>query len=151
MNWALFLAIWGAVLSTLLAVLSFCRYSGDRARVKVKATFVKMIPDSTERTYLAITMTNVGRRPVYITACAGRFRKGHPGGRYAVILPASLPKMLNEGEAHTEYATDFSFIGSDLDTILVEDSTGKHWRISRANLKELLREAPTHLQAPRPR
>lgn len=65
------LALWGAFLSTILAVIESLRfyYEGVRVKVEVRGGF-KVFPENTiygDKEYIIISASNAGRRPTKIT------------------------------------------------------------------------------------
>ena len=68
------LAIWGAVLSSLLAIFKTFEYCRDRANIKVtvKGNYKALNKDNPygDATILTITAANIGRRPVTLKTAA---------------------------------------------------------------------------------
>jgi hypothetical protein len=69
------LAVWGAVVSTGLAIIKVIELSRDRSKVEVSVKGdVKLIPEGRnpygKAKLLCVTVVNKGRRPVTITGCA---------------------------------------------------------------------------------
>jgi len=62
-----FLAIWGAIVSTIAITWNVLRDIRN-GRLKIEAMVGKMVPDHTDRDYLVITITNIGRCPVLVKA-----------------------------------------------------------------------------------
>ncbi|HAB52263.1 MAG TPA: hypothetical protein DCE80_08860 [Ignavibacteriales bacterium] len=74
----------------------------------------KIVPDHTDRNYLLITITNIGRRPVLVNGW-GAIKKEKTKDLIGIfITPHGLPRMLREGEYHTEYTDDLSTLSQDL-------------------------------------
>ncbi|MCK4404487.1 MAG: hypothetical protein KAW02_05290 [candidate division Zixibacteria bacterium] len=74
MNWTFALAIWGAFLSTTLAVLKVLEFRRDRGNIKitVKGSY-KILPTTKaygNRPLVVITAVNKGRRPVTLKGAA---------------------------------------------------------------------------------
>lgn len=63
------LAIYGTIVSTVALMWNIFRDSLDRPKVKLEAMIGQIYPDHTDRDYLFLTITNVGRRPVLIKGC----------------------------------------------------------------------------------
>jgi hypothetical protein len=104
MNWTLVLAIWGALLSTVLAVVKILDYRKERANVKVavKGSY-KVVPIS--RTYgnrplVMISVVNTGRRPVTLMGAALLLPR--KAGHLVCIdsMTAARPVELTEGKPH---------------------------------------------------
>ena len=88
---------------------------------------------------LIITITNIGRRPVLVKGWGGEEKKNVKGKRGIFIVPQGLPRMLKEGEYHTEFTEDLTILSLELKKLYVWDSTGKYWKVSRKNLKRLFK------------
>ena len=102
------LAIWGAVISTAALTWNIIRGLQDRRCLKVKAEIANIMPGDPNKYYFCITMTNAGRRPVNIVGCGGSRIKEGEGLKNFLMITRDLPKMLKEGERHTEYSDDLS-------------------------------------------
>lgn len=134
-----FLAIWGAILSTVAITWNILRDVSDKGKLKIDAMVGKMSPNHTDRIYLIITITNIGRRPLLIKTLGGMKKKSVKGPRGLFIVPRGLPRILKEGEYHIEFA-NLSILSPELEKISVWDSTGKEWKVSRKNLKRLFKD-----------
>jgi len=66
-----FLALWGAILSTIAITWNIFRDVNDKGKLKIDAMIGKMVPDHTDKDYLVITITNIGRRPVLVKGWGG--------------------------------------------------------------------------------
>lgn len=104
MSWTLILAIWGSILSTILAILKILDYKKDRANINVtvKGNY-KIVPSSKaygDRPLVVITAVNKGRRPVTLVQAA--LLTSRKGGYLlcADSLTAMRPVELTEGKAH---------------------------------------------------
>jgi len=118
-----FLAIWGAIVSTALALWTFYKDIRDRAKVLVEAglsesTEINKATNKEINTYqLEVVLTNIGRRSVNIVSVGvgnttpssvfwGRFplsiwlNRAPPGGFLEVMLESkgSLPTRLDVGD-----------------------------------------------------
>lgn len=98
----LVIALWGAVLSTILGVHQLRR---DRVQVEVKIGWAMTLSaiDSSEE-YISIQATNVGHRPVTI-ASGGFLTSGDDSILVIDNLPGAdvLPKKLEDGDSVTLY------------------------------------------------
>ncbi len=136
------LAVWGAVLSSVAIIWNILRDTKDKGKLKLDAMIGKFYPDHTDKEYLVVTMTNVGRRPLLVKGWGGK-EKGVPGGKkqYDYIIPVGLPRMLKEGEYHVEVTPDLGILSSELEYICAWDSAGKEWKVSQKKLEELVDSA----------
>jgi hypothetical protein len=135
-----FLALLGAILSTIAITWNIFRDVNDKGKLKIDAIIGKIVPDHTDKDYLVITITNIGRRPVLVKSWGGMKKKNVKGARGIFITSRGLPRMLKEGEYHMEFTEDLSIIFPELEKIHVWDSTGKEWKISKKNLKCLFKD-----------
>ena len=135
-----FLAVWGAILSTIALVWNLIRDFRDRGRLKIDAMIGKMYPDHTDRDYLVVTVTNVGKRPLLVKGWGAMKHKKAPQPRSVLIAPRGLPRMLKESEYHIEYTPELKILDEDIKRIYAWDSSGREWALSRKQLKGLREE-----------
>lgn len=143
-----FLAVWGALVSTVALTWNVIRDFRDKGALKFDAMIGKIYPDHTDRDYLVINITNIGRRPVLVKGLGAMKNKKVPTPRGLLLAPRGLPKMLKEGEYHMEFTHDFRFLADEIDKIYVWDSTGREWRLPSKVLKKLKAEATEFLRRP---
>jgi hypothetical protein len=105
MNWALLLAIWGAILSTSLGVLKIVEFMRDRVNIKigVKGGYVVVPSDHPFNPYgnkplISITVANAGKRPATITQ-AGLLTPRGMGKKYLVAVESVKFVDLTEGKS----------------------------------------------------
>jgi hypothetical protein len=104
MNITLVLAIWGSILSSILAGLKILEYRKDRADVKVTVRGnYEVVPTTTvygKRPIVLITAVNKGRRPVTLRGAALL----SPRKRHYLLCADSMTAMrdiaLTEGKSH---------------------------------------------------
>jgi hypothetical protein len=154
-----FLAAWGALLATFGLGWNLYRDLLDRSKLQISAR-VRRIGRSgdgkhyavsptlkvqaSEKLFVVMTVVNVGRRPVLWQGWGGKYRKPEADGSSFFIVGQNLPKMLQEGESHcelTELDRDYKPASENVKTLFVWDAAGKHWALSRKQLKELKDEA----------
>ncbi len=99
------LALWGAVLSTVLAVFKIVEHRSDRAVIKVSLQpGMKAFPSTSAygtMTLLLIKVTNVGRRPTSITHASLMLRRGEGSLLCSDPISARYPVELTENTAHS--------------------------------------------------
>jgi hypothetical protein len=128
------LAIWGALVSSFVLGWSIFRDLSDKGKINVSCFIgneIGGIRDS-NKTILVYTITNVGRRPIYVKIVGGAFTKKH-----FLITTQNIPKMLNPGEYVVESTEDLSMFDKDLKYLWVIDSLDNYWKVSKKNLKYL--------------
>jgi hypothetical protein len=154
-----FLAAWGAILATFGLGWTLYRDLLDRAKLQISAK-VRRIGVSTDGKYYAIApklkvqasaklcvvmnVVNVGRRPVLWQGWGGKYHKREDEGTAFFIVGQSLPKMLQEGESHselTELEANLKPASENVRRLYVWDASGREWALSRKQLKQLKKEA----------
>lgn len=106
-EWTKITAIWGAVLSTLLALFEIYKYFNDRVRLKVTVqggykVYPKITPYG-DMELITISAANFGRRPVTLTKAALLMPKSSGGPKYFLCmdsLTAGKHVRLQEGESY---------------------------------------------------
>jgi hypothetical protein len=154
-----FLALYGAILSSIGFGWNLYRDSHDRAKLEVSASIRRFVTaadgrafaiaqklsveGASNQAYIVISVTNVGRRPVMIKGWGGRWCNPINGKRMFTIIGRDLPKMLSEGEYHLEYTDDFKVTGKNVKDLYVWDSSGKEWKLPKGEFKRLKQEVRT--------
>jgi hypothetical protein len=155
-----FLAAYGALLASVGFGWNLYRDLLDRARLQVSARvrrivtgadgrFFSVKPDlpvegASEKLYVVMSVVNVGRRPVLWEGWGGKYRKPVNGRDSFYIVARDLPKMLQEGESHSEMTLlepDLRPPSENVKSLLMWDASGRYWKLSRKGLRELKREA----------
>ena len=133
-----FLAIWGAVVSTIAILWNIRRDLSDRGKVRVLCYLGVLRggdgpPDP--RTHLVYHVTNVGRRAVVVTHIGGALAKDR---HFMVNTRGPMPRTLQPGEYFLEYSQDLSVLDDQPQALWAIDSIGNYWRISKKALRRLL-------------
>ena len=152
-----FLAVYGALVSSFTLGWNIYRDFGDRTRLKVVARLRRLtrsavsgqvfavnpnlaVPGKSEQLFVFLDVTNVGRRPVRWDSWGGKYRDRVGGDDSFAFIPVGLPKMLNEGESHSEFTEN---LHSDIDNvkrIFISDAADKKWYLPRRALRKLKKE-----------
>jgi hypothetical protein len=114
-----FLAAYGALLASVGFGWNLYRDLLDRAKLQVSVNvrrigrgadgkFFAVKPDlrverASEQLYVVMSVVNVGRRPVLWQGWGGKYHKPVDGSNALFIVGRDLPKMLQEGESHSEF------------------------------------------------
>lgn len=137
MDTTLKIAIYGALVSTIMAIKQILDYYRDRADIKiwVKGGY-KYFPETAvykDKIYIRVDVSNRGRRPTTITSCALRIPKKHKKEPLWLLIGDSArnPKRLLEGESQTYMAEEdeikkYNLIDKDL-VVCAIDATGKYY------------------------
>lgn len=70
-----FLAVWGAIVSTIALTWNIIRDIRDKGKLKLNAFIGKMFPDPKDKDYLVVTIANVGRRPIFVKHLGGETKR----------------------------------------------------------------------------
>lgn len=151
------LAIYGAALASVGLGWNLYRDLHDRARLKITAHVRRLVqstdgkwysvnPDlpvegASERLFVVVNVTNVGRRPVQWTGWGGKYHRPVNGKDSFAMIPIALPKMLNEGTSHSEYSEHLNPAGENVNRLFIWDASGKNWYLSRRALRKLKEES----------
>ena len=117
------------------AKLTLSAYIGKRVRIGTGELQAEDLQDR-----FILTMTNVGRRPIWLTSWGGMRSKS--AGKYrGFLMPCRvlpiLPRVLGEGDYCFDDTTDFSVLSRDVQEIHVTDSTYRKWRLKKKTLRRL--------------
>jgi len=160
-----FLAVWGAILSSITFGWTLYRDLRDRAKVKLTASVRRIgrregdgayfaiepgqnIAGASEELFVVVSVVNVGRRPIRWKGLGGYYHKPVNGKGGFVVSARFLPKMLEEQEAHDEFTNlDAQFINDNVKRLYIWDAAGGEWSVSRKDMKKLLADANKYAQA----
>lgn len=138
-NLTAFLAVWGAILSSIGMGWNLYRDLSDRGRLRVTCyigNIVSAVGPSDPKDYLCWSVVNVGRRPIMVQHIGGITSEKH----FLVNSHTPLPKMLAPGESLTEHTEDLLVLGNTLKHLTALDTTGKHHKAPRSQVRALKRE-----------
>jgi hypothetical protein len=154
----IFLAIWGAALSTILAIWSIYKDLRDRGALRIEA-YISEWDEKDEETNedvrkyeIEIILTNIGRRPVIVHSigfgnCKGarlyiwrklppgfRLHRSPPEGFYEAILnvEGKLPKRLEPAEFVSLKRTNLRFLENDNTAFFALDSLSRYYLLPKA-------------------
>ncbi len=159
-NLTSFLAVWGAIVSSVTAGWTLYRDLRDRAQVKLSADLRRIAPGgegkllsirpdlniegASQDLYVVVTAVNVGRRPMRWEGLGGYYYRPVNGKKGFRIITRELPKLLGEMEAHTELADfDFTdqFAAGNVRKLQIWDGAGGEWSVPRREIKEIADDA----------
>ncbi len=133
------LAIYGAILSTLTAIVQVINHLRDRAKVQLKVRKNMKSPNMGRRydgmTMVIISATNVGRRPITITGFAMRplTKKGEPIlDYYLPDVRPPLPCEITEGKYVAAFVNQETLDFDKVACWYAWDSSGKEYYLSVA-------------------
>jgi hypothetical protein len=153
------IAVWGAFLSTLMLGWNLYRDLTNRPKVIVKARVRRLVhlptgqwyaaaPDlpiqgASQQLFVVMTLANVRSRPVRWVGWGGKYKTPVNGNPEFFIIPTHLPKMLNDGEDHSEsapIAAEGYPPDDNVKILRAWDSTGRDWKLSWWNMRKLHKE-----------
>jgi hypothetical protein len=127
--------VWGALLSTITLLWNLYRDFASRPKLRLFAGFGTSAGPiafgSNPNPYLTVTIANVGRRPITIIRCA-LTEKDKSGRLFGV---EQLPRTIAESETFVVLAHAWD-VTEKLDCIVVNDSSGREWKIPGKPLLE---------------
>ncbi len=162
----MFLAVYGALLSSVTFGWNLLRDQRDRAKLKLTANVRKFVigtdgkwfavsPDFEaqavdEHLYVVLSVVNVGRRPIQWQGWGGKYYEPVNGKKGFNIIGRDLPRMLNEYESHQEFTplmNDLRPVNENVRKLYMWDASGKEWTLSRRQLKRLRHQATVFSQS----
>ena len=137
-EWTKITAIWGASLSTAIALFELYKYFSDRVKLKVTVRGgYKVYPNITpygDMELISIAVANYGRRPVTLTKAALLAPRSSGGAKYFLCmdsLTAGKHVRLQEGESYqyniNEDEAKKSGFSPDKYVACVIDARGKYF------------------------
>jgi hypothetical protein len=160
------LALYGAVLSSIALGWNLYRDLHDRAKLKLVAHLRRIAPSAvgqqryavapdlpvagrSDAVYIFLDVANVGRRPVKWNGWGGKYKERAASGKDSfVVIAIDLPKMLAEGESHSEFTDGLHTEIENVKKIFLWDASGRNWSLPRRELKKLKAEVRKHMARP---
>jgi hypothetical protein len=136
----LFLAVWGAIISTAAMAWNLARDLGNRGKLHVMCYPGKVYgsPNPLDKgVKLVYRVTNVGRQPIVVTTIGGAIAKDR---HFLIQFRGECPRTLQPGDYLLEYSSDLSVLDDRPIALWAIDSTGKHWKVPKKNLRWLLEQ-----------
>ena len=138
-----FLAVWGAIMSTLAIAWNIRRDFLDRGRLKFNCYHgCKVGGGSRSPTYLVFHVTNIGRRDVQLTTVGGEVLSDRHfliATGPATLTAQQLPRMLKPGESYIAYGKP-EILEQNPRNLWAIDSLNNYWKLPKKSLKHLLRK-----------
>lgn len=133
------IALWGAVLATIVFGWNLFRDLSDRGKLRVSCymglTIVPGVGIEKEN-QLIWSVTNVGRQPVLLTHIGGRFKKRKTS--FMAKTGGDLPRMLQPGEYYLHHMGNFENLDPDnIKSLEARDSLDRAYKAPRKQVKEV--------------
>ncbi|MBI3241137.1 MAG: hypothetical protein HYZ49_02450 [Chloroflexi bacterium] len=138
MDLTTFLAIYGAVLSTIAILWNLFKdvtvYRLNRPYLKVEANYGLLIGSTTTQPTVKIIMVNIGKEP--LTVVESGFRLDTKSDEnLATVADPSLPKELAQNQRHTTSANFDEVITQKILYAWARDATGRIYRSKKWPLR----------------
>jgi hypothetical protein len=130
----LYLAIYGAVLSTLVLLWDVIKYYKDKPSLRVQANHRALVGPSKSEHKIGIDMINEGKRPVTIVASGFKLDTESYENMGTVFDPG-LPKQINEGQRYTTFVNPEEIDMSKILYAWAQDATGREHRSKKYPLR----------------
>jgi len=164
-----FLAAYGAILSSIGLGWTLYRDLRDRAQLQIDVRVRRIVQsedgkwyavnhdlnvaDASQQLFVIMSAVNVGRRPVVWEGWGGNYKEPFKGKSNFAIIPRNLPRMLHEGETHSELTMledDLRPAADNVKRLFLWDTTGKKWKLSWRKMRALRKEALAAKKLSRP-
>ncbi len=102
------------------------------------------VEGASEELYVVMNVTNIGRRPLLWQGWGGKYVDRVNGKDSFIVVPTQLPKMLGEGETHSDLTPTLIPEIENVRKLFVWDASSKNWYISKRCLKKLKEDCRKH-------
>lgn len=130
----LYLAIYGAILSTLVLLWDVMKYYRDKPSLRVQANHRALVGPRMSERKIGIDIINEGKRPITIVASGFRLDTESDENMVTVFDP-NLQKQINEGQCHTTFVNPDTIETSKILYAWARDATGREYRSKKYPLK----------------
>lgn len=138
-NSTLFIALYGAVVSTVALIWGIHRDASNRGHLRLRCYIAETCSSKSLSTrsvpMLAFDIVNPGSKPIMLAQIGISCSDGRQG---IVGTRVPLPKLIAPQERIIEYAADLVVLDQNPKSLWVMDSVGKKYRLSRRHLKRLV-------------
>ncbi len=136
------LAIYGAVLSTIVMIWNIIREITNRGRLRVTVTLAEIFSAGVGRIAtdkLWYKVTNVGRQPIWLSQIGGGLSNGK---HFLITVQEQFPIKLDPGQDFSDASADASQLGGPEKIVFLGawDTLGKIHKVPRRRLNALLNE-----------
>jgi hypothetical protein len=137
-----FVAFYGAIISSVVGAWNIYQSVNDRGKLKVHCYLADIVGDGRimESNVLTYHVTNVGKKPVFVTEIGGSYKKSAGGKHFLLKTRRQTPIKLEPGEIFTEYTNDLSVLSKDVMALVAIDSLSRTYKVKRKILKQLIKQ-----------
>ena len=129
-----YLAIWGAILSTLVLIWDVIKYYKDKPSLRVQANQRALVGPLKSEHKIGIDMINEGKRPITVVA-SGFKLDTESDENTATVFDPGLPKQIDEGQRYTTFVNPETIDTSKILYAWARDATGQEHRSKRHPLR----------------
>jgi len=133
-KFTIYIAIYGALLSTLVFVWDIIKQIRDKPRLIVRCNHHMLVGPSGSKPRIGVTMINEEKRPVTIVA-SGFKLKTKSDKNMLTIADQELPKEITEGQSYTTFANYDQIDSSKILYAWVRTATDKVYRSEKYPLR----------------
>ncbi len=161
-----FLAVWGAILSSITFGWTLYKDLRDKAKIKLTARLRIMgkrggdgalfvahpsmnIEGAGDQLFIVVSVINIGRRRINWKGLGGTYRIPVNGRDTFVVSTQNLPKILEEQEALDEIALlNQEIVNGNLKGLHIWDGAGRTWKVSGKDIKKLKADIEEYVEKP---
>ena len=127
-----YVALYGALLATLVFLWDVVKYKRDKATLRVE-TNIRALVGLTSQVKIGIDMINDGRRPLTIVASGFKLDADDPN--VATAYDMNLPIELHEGQRHTTFVNPETVDTTKVLYAWARDATGREYHSKKRPFK----------------
>jgi hypothetical protein len=161
-----FLAVWGAILSSITFGWTLYKDLRDRPKIRITARLRIMghrsgdgapfvadpnmkIEGAGDELFIVVSVINVGRRRFKWKGLGGTYRTPVNGKKTFLVGTRFLPKILEEQEALDEWAElNKEIAEGNIEGLHIWDGEGHEWKVSKADMERLRKDIKTFVALP---
>lgn len=129
------LAIYGALLATIVFLWDVIKFFHDRPNLRVEADYhIRVSNLGASEPVVGITMINTGKEPLTIVASGFRLDV-ESDENMATVVDTSLPRELTQGQSHTSCANFDEVVKQKVLYAWARDATGRVYRSKKRPLR----------------
>ena len=134
-KFTLYLAIYGALLSTLVLLWDILKYYRDKPSLRVKTNHRMLVSPLQSEFKIGIDIINDGKRPITIVASGFDLDVPKSQENVATVYDVNLPKELHEGQSHTSFVNPDAIDPNKILYAWARDATGREYRSKKWPMK----------------
>jgi hypothetical protein len=133
-KFTLYLAIYGALLSTLVFLWDILKYYRDKPNLRVETNLRMLVGPLASEMKIGIDMINEGKRPITIVA-SGFKLDTESQKNVATVYDINLPAEIHEGQRHTSFVNPDTVDTEKILYAWARDATGREYQSKKRPLQ----------------